>query len=150
MPIAINDASVKDLDRLHHIEQECFKDEAFSKQQLASLLKSYNGISLVARERLKIIGFIIGTLEFEDNILVGHVLTIDVSFSCRGRGVGQSLLESLEKILATKDVRECRLEVREGNTEALLLYAKAGYKKTKRLPAYYGQTDGFLLTKQLR
>jgi ribosomal-protein-alanine acetyltransferase len=149
VPITIQDASAKDLDRLHEIEKECFNTEAFTKRQLASLLAGYNTVSIMAKEKDTIIGFVIGTIEFEDDTPIGHVLTIDVSPSHRRRGVGLFLLESLEKISRMRKVKESRLEVRENNAQALSLYAKAGYERIGKLEGYYGHADGLLLTKRL-
>jgi len=147
--ITVEDASVKDLDKLHEIEQKCFGTEAFTRRQIASLLMGYNTVSLVAKENDDIIGFIIGTIEFEGSIPVGHILTIDVLPSRRKKGVGVSLLEGLEGIFKTRKAVQARLEVREGNAEALSLYGKIGYKKVGRLKGYYGHTDGLLLMKRL-
>ncbi len=147
--VTIEDASAKDLDRLHKIEEECFGAEAFTKRQIASLLAGYNTVSLVAKQKGDIIGFIIGTIEFEGDISIGHVLTIDVSPSHRKKGVGLILLESLEGILRMRKTAEFRLEVREGNADALSLYAKAGYKKVGKLEGYYGHADGLILIKRL-
>ncbi len=149
MSVTIEDASAKDLDKLHKIEEECFGAEAFTKRQIASLLRSYNTVSLVARERGDVIGFIIGTIEFDGDISTGHVLTIDVSPLYRKKGVGLILLESLEGIFRMREAAESRLEVREGNADALSLYAKAGYKKVGKLEGYYGHADGLILIKRL-
>ena len=149
MSITIEDASVKDLDKLHEIEQKCFGAEAFTRPQIANLLTDYNTLSLVAKENDNIIGFIIGTIEFERSIPVGHILTIDVLPSRRKKGAGLSLLEGLEGIFKVRKAVESRLEVREGNAEALSLYGKIGYKKVGRLKGYYGHTDGLLLMKRL-
>ncbi len=149
MSVTIEDASAKDLDKLHKIEEECFGAEAFTKRQIASLLRGYNTVSLVAREKGDVIGFIIGTIELEGDISAGHVLTIDVSPSYRKRGVGLILLKSLEGIFRMREAAESRLEVREGNADALSLYAKAGYKKVGKLEGYYGHSDGLILIKRL-
>jgi ribosomal-protein-alanine acetyltransferase len=147
--IKIEDASIKHLDRLFEIEMECFKSEAFTKQHIAQLLTNQNCISLIAKEEDKIIGFIIGMLNFEDNILAGRILTIDVSPSHRRRGVGIKLLQELEKIFRNKQVKVSRLEVREDNVAALNLYQKLGYRKVGRLRHYYGDAHGIILEKAL-
>ncbi|MGB9684038.1 MAG: ribosomal protein S18-alanine N-acetyltransferase [Candidatus Bathyarchaeales archaeon] len=149
MALTIEDASIRHLDRLYEIEIECFKREAFTKQQIAQLLTSPNSISLIARENDKIVGFIIGMLTMEDNMLVGHVLTVDVSPSHRRRGVGIHLLHEIEKIFKGKQARICRLEVREDNIAALSLYQKLGYKKVAKLEYYYEDAHGILLEKFL-
>ncbi|MEM2249874.1 MAG: ribosomal protein S18-alanine N-acetyltransferase [Candidatus Bathyarchaeia archaeon] len=147
--VKIEDASIAHLDRLFEIEMECFKSEAFTKQQIAQLLQNQNCISLIAKENDKIIGFIIGMVYVEDNILIGHILTIDVSQGHRRKGVGIKLLQELEKIFKDKQVKVSRLEVREDNIAALSLYQKLGYKKVGKLRHYYGDAHGILLEKAL-
>ena len=147
--VEIEDASITHLDRLFEIEMECFKREAFTKQQIAQLLTNQNCISLVAKENGKIIGFIIGMVYAEDDVLTGHVLTIDVSPSYRRKGVGIKLLQELEKIFRDRRVKVSRLEVREDNIAALGLYQKLGYKKVGKLHYYYGDAHGILLEKVL-
>lgn len=149
MAITIEDASIKHLDRLYEIEMECFTRETFTKQQIAQLLANPNSVSLIAKGDNKIVGFIIGMLSIEDNMLIGHVLTIDVSPSHRRKGVGIKLLHEIEKIFKDKQARICRLEVREDNVAALNLYRKLGYKKVAKLEYYYGEAHGILLEKFL-
>jgi ribosomal-protein-alanine acetyltransferase len=149
MTMTIETASMRHLARLHEIERECFKKEAFSRQQIANLLMDYNTISLIAVEKSNIIGFIIGTIIFERKALDGHVLTIDVTPASQRRGVGQKLLREIEKIFAEKDVKTCHLEVREDNIKALSLYKNAGYETIGKLKNYYGKADGLYLSKNL-
>ena len=147
--VKIEDASIKHLDRLFEIEMECFKSEAFTKQHIAQLLTNQNCISLIAKENDKIIGFVIGMIYVEDNILTGHILTLDVSPNHRRKGVGIKLLQELEKIFRSKQVKVSRLEVREDNVAALSLYQKLGYRKVGRLRHYYGDAHGIILEKVL-
>ena len=147
--VKIEDASITHLNRLFEIEMECFKREAFTKQQIAQLLTNQNCISLIAKENGKIIGFIIGMVYAEDDVLTGHILTIDVSPSYRRKGVGIKLLQELERIFRDRQVKVSRLEVREDNIAALGLYQKLGYKKVGKLHYYYGDAHGILLEKVL-
>lgn len=140
---------MRHLDRLCEIERDCFKEEAFSRQQIANLLMDYNTISLIAIEKSNIIGFIIGTIIFERKALDGHVLTIDVTSPSQRRGVGQKLLQEIEKIFAERDIKTCHLEVKEGNIKALSLYKNAGYQTIGKLKNYYGKADGLYLRKNL-
>jgi ribosomal-protein-alanine acetyltransferase len=147
--VKIEDASIKYLDRLFEIEMECFKSEAFTKQHIAQLLTNQNCISLMAKENDKIIGFVIGIVYVEGDILTGHILTLDVSPSHRRKGVGIKLLQELEKIFRSNQVKVSRLEVREDNVAALNLYRKLGYRKVGRLRHYYGDVHGIVLEKVL-
>jgi ribosomal-protein-alanine N-acetyltransferase len=149
MPITIEDASIRHLDKLYEIEMECFEREAFTKQQIAHLLTDYNSVSLVAKVNGEIIGFIIGIIYLERNSPTGHILTIDISPIYRRKGIAQKLLQEIEKIFKEKGVKACRLEVREDNIAALRLYQKFGYKKVAKLKNYYGNAHGIYLKKDL-
>jgi len=149
MPITIEDASIRHLDKLYEIEMECFEREAFTKQQIAHLLTDYNSVSLVAKVNSEIIGFIIGIIYLERNSPTGHILTIDISPIYRRKGIAQKLLQEIEKIFKEKGVKACRLEVREDNIAALRLYQKFGYKKVAKLKNYYGNAHGIYLKKDL-
>jgi ribosomal-protein-alanine acetyltransferase len=149
MEIDIVDASIRLLYELYEIEKQCFKIEAFSKQQIAYLLTGYNVISLAARVNGEIAGFIIGQIDIENNLPIGHILTIDVAPRHHRKGIAQQLLREIEDIFKAKGIKECRLEVREDNAAALNLYLKAGYKKVAKLENYYPNAHGLCLVKNL-
>lgn len=149
MTVTIVTASMRHLDRLCEIERECFKEEAFSRQQIANLLGEYNSISLVAVEEGRIVGFIIGSICVQRNASDGHVLTIDVSPQYQRKGLGLKLLREIEKIFIEREVKKCHLEVREDNVKALMLYEKSGFKRIGKLKNYYGKSDGLYLCKSL-
>jgi ribosomal-protein-alanine N-acetyltransferase len=147
--ITIEDASIRMLDDFYKIEQQCFKEEAFSKQQIGYLLLDYNTVSLAARVEDELAGFIISRIDLVRNHLFGHIMTIDVSPSFRRKGIGQRLMGETEAIFKQKGVKEVRLEVREGNVAAIALYEKLGYKRVSRLANYYGEAHGFYFRKLL-
>jgi ribosomal-protein-alanine acetyltransferase len=147
MEIIVEDANIRLLGELYDIEKQCFKDEAFSKQQISYLLEDYNAVSLVARVDKEIAGFIIGRVDLIRNLHVGHIMTIDVASKYRRKGVGQKLLLETEAIFKTKGAKECRLEVREDNVAALGVYVKLGYEKISLLEHYYGEAHGLYLRK---
>jgi ribosomal-protein-alanine N-acetyltransferase len=149
MELVIEDASIRDLDRLYEIESECFLEEAFSKAQIAQLLKDYNSISLVARVVEDIVGFLISTVYADRKALHGHVLTIEVLPTHRRSGVGKALLDEVENIFRQKGVKSLTLEVREDNVAAIGLYRKLGYEVVGQLKNYYGSAHGIYLRKAL-
>jgi len=149
LAVAVEDASIRHLDRLYEIEIECFNKEAFTKQQIASLLSDYNTVSLIAKVDGEIVGFIIGMMLIEENLLNGHILTIDVLPTYRRKGIAQRLLQEMEKIFKEKGVKTCCLEVREDNIAAFQLYQKLGYKKVAKLKKYYKNAHGLYLKKDL-
>jgi len=149
MELVIEDASIRDLDRLYEIESECFLEEAFSKAQIAQLLKDYNSISLVARVADDIVGFLISTVYADRKALHGHVLTIEVLPTHRRSGVGKALLDEVENIFRQKGVKSLTLEVREDNVAAIGLYRRLGYEVVGQLRNYYGSAHGIYLRKAL-
>jgi ribosomal protein S18 acetylase RimI-like enzyme len=65
MEVKIETATIRILEQLYQIEEQCFDQEAFSKRQLAYLLSNYNTIALVAKIYSEIVGFIITMVEVE-------------------------------------------------------------------------------------
>jgi ribosomal-protein-alanine N-acetyltransferase len=149
MKVVIENASIRDLDRLYEIESECFMEEAFSKAQIAQLLKDYNSIGLTARVGTDIVGFVISTVYADGKALHGHVLTIEVLPAYRRSGVGRALLREAESIFRQMYVKSLTLEVREDNVAAIGLYRKLGYEVIGRLKNHYGSAHGIYLRKAL-
>ena len=79
MEVKIETATIKLLDKLYQIEEQCFDQEAFTKRQIAYLLTDYNTIALVAKADSDIAGFIIAQVEVEENTEFGHIITINVA-----------------------------------------------------------------------
>lgn len=149
MEIKIEAASIKSLDKLYQIEERCFDEEAFSKQQIAYLLGDYNTIALQAKVNGEIAGFIIAQIELEEDVLFGHIVTINVTPLYRRKGVAKLLLAEIEMMLRQRSISECRLEVREDNHAAIRLYQSLGYQRVGKLEKYYGKSHGLYLKKSL-
>ncbi|HUK85412.1 MAG TPA: ribosomal protein S18-alanine N-acetyltransferase [Candidatus Acidoferrum sp.] len=149
MEIRIETASVKLLDKIYKIEEQCFDEEAFTKRQIAFLLSDYNTIVLSAKLESEIAGFIMAQIEIENDTLFGHIITINVLPAFRKKGIGSKMLQEIEAILKQKGISECHLEVREDNSAALRLYKKSGYQKMGKLEKYYGKARGLYLKKTL-
>lgn len=149
-PISIEYATIRLLDELYQIEKQCFKREAFTKQQIAYLLTDYNSISFMAYMDGEIAGFIIGRIETENSHQIGHIITIDVASKFRRKGVAKKLIQKIEETVKQQGAKECRLEVREDNIAAISLYQMLGYIKIAKLENYYLTTHGLYLKKVLQ
>lgn len=149
MTAVIESASSKDLERLYTTEKKCFKEEAFTKEQILQMLDDYNTISLIAKVGDQIAGFVIGIIYVERNTLHGHILTIDVEPSFRRKGIGTQLMKEIEDIFRRKSAKFLHLEVREDNKAAIGLYIKLGYVTIGKLNNYYGKVHGIYLRKSL-
>ena len=149
MNIEIVEATIRLLDKLYEIEKKCFKQEAFTKNQLTYLIANYNTIGFAALVNGEIVGFILARVNIRSNITFGHILTIDVAPVHRRKGIARKLLQEIEVILKRKGIKECRLEVRENNAAALNLYQKLGYTQIRKLEEYYDNAHGLYLKKSL-
>ncbi|MCL1977916.1 MAG: GNAT family N-acetyltransferase [Candidatus Bathyarchaeota archaeon] len=147
MDIQIEAATLEDLRIMMAIEKQCFTSEAFSREQISYLLSDYNSISLTAKVNGEIVGFVILQLENQDDIIFGHIITLNVAVPFRRMGVAQKLLFECEAILRLRGVTECRLEVRQANYAALRLYNRLGYIEIGLLENYYGNEHGLYLKK---
>ena len=76
-----------------------------------------------------------------------HVLTIGVTRSAQGRGIGAALLRDL---LTAAGPRRVFLDVRVENAVAQRLYARHGFVPVGRRPRYYqpGGTDALVMARE--
>jgi ribosomal protein S18 acetylase RimI-like enzyme len=88
--------------------------------------------------------------KFRGNV---YIPTMLVKTECRGRGVGTSLLQEVEKMAKEKNKRRLELEVFASNANAIHLYEKLGFiregcrQKAVELP--HGFDDVLFMTKFL-
>jgi ribosomal-protein-alanine N-acetyltransferase len=149
MELKIEVASNRMLDELFAIEQDCFDNEAFTKQQISYLLSDVNTIALAAKSDSNVAGFVIAEIEIEETTEFGHIVTLNVAPKFRHKGVATLMLHEIESFLKQRSITQIRLEVREDNNPALKLYSKLGYEKIGKLYNYYGKKHGVYLKKSL-
>jgi ribosomal protein S18 acetylase RimI-like enzyme len=147
MEVKIETASIRLLDQLYAIEEQCFNEEAFSRRQIAYLLTDYKTIALVAKNNFDIAGFIIAQIDVEDNIEYGHIVTLNIPHSYRRKHVATQLLQEIQTIMRQRGITEIRLEVREDNHAAIKLYQTLNYQTQGKLEKYYGKKHGLYLKK---
>ena len=81
---------------------------------------------------------------------VGQLITIDVLPEHRRRGLGNALMDEIEKAARALALRRLVLQVDVENTDAMPLYQKWGYRIKSILPDYYGPgRDAFMMDKQI-
>ncbi len=75
----------------------------------------------------------------------GHIISIAVVPGHRRKGIGSLLVsECTEKLKRVYGCRECYLEVRISNSNAIALYRKLGFEVVKRNPWYYKDGEAAL------
>jgi len=81
-----------------------------------------------------------------------HINNLAVLPELRGQGLGTQLLAAIVDEAAHRGASEVTLEVRESNTAALRLYAKAGFERAGVRKNYYTSPveDAFILSRKSR
>jgi [ribosomal protein S18]-alanine N-acetyltransferase len=75
----------------------------------------------------------------------GHIITVAVHPSCRGRGIGELLLNGLIDLASEMGAAMLTLEVRVSNVAAQSLYLKYGFTPTAQRPRYYDNGEDALI-----
>ena len=131
----IRTASDGDIPRLWELDRICFEPGiAYSRAELRRFLELPGARCLIAESDGAIEGFALG---YVDSTLA-HVVTLDVHPSKRRRGLGKRLLEELLEALGEVGAKRAVLEVDVRNSGAIAFYRRLGFRKTGRIPSYYG------------
>jgi len=140
-----------DLPVLAEIHAKTF-DRGWSLAEIADLLAAPGVTVLVARRASPFgtrrpVGFLIARAAAGE----AEVLTVAVLPPWRRRGVGRSLVEAMLRRLYADRVGPVFLEVDAGNTAALALYRRLGFRQVGERRGYYarGNDGGLALVMRL-
>ena len=143
-----------DLEQVMDINQDCLP-ENYSHYFFVDLYTHFPETFIVAEKDSKIVGYIMCRIEtgFSSLRLLkkGHVISFAVLPEFRNLGVGFEILdESLHAMAKYYHAKECYLEVRVSNTQAINLYSKAGFTTEKTIKGYYADGENaFMMNKKL-
>jgi ribosomal-protein-alanine N-acetyltransferase len=113
-------------------------NRGWSEQEFEQLLADRTVVADRATVGRNTVGFIVTRIAADE----AEILSVAVTRSCRGRGLGRDLLMRNLRRLAGAGVRSVFLEVDESNAAARKLYARAGFREVGRREGYYGGADG--------
>lgn len=118
--------------------------EHYSDYFYYEILSEFPETFLVAELGDNVVGYIMCRIEYGFSQLrrfglarKGHIVSVAVLPEHRGKGVGTKLIEYAQEQMAKKSSRECYLEVRVSNLQAIALYERLNYKRVSRLEGYY-------------
>jgi ribosomal protein S18 acetylase RimI-like enzyme len=132
----IRKATTLDLPRIIDLERSCFEENiAYSPKQIKYLITRANSNCLVEQYEDELRGFII--VLYKKGTGVAGIETINVDNQHRGKGIARKLLFASEEDMWPRGIRKIRLEVSMGNTSAINLYQKSGYRISSILKDYY-------------
>ena len=139
----ITQLTLKDLENMKDTLYSDF-DNFWSYNVLKQELENKNTTYVVATENSQIVGFSGISVCFDEATLNNIV----VKKSCRGRGIGGELLETLIELCADLNMKSLTLEVNSLNTPAINLYEKFGFKNLGIRKKYYNNSqDAIIMTK---
>ena len=119
-------------------------DNFWSYNVLKQELENENTTYVIAKEKEDVVGFAGISICFDEATLNNIV----VKKSCRGRGIGGELLESLIDICGDLNAKTLTLEVDVSNEPAIHLYEKFGFKNLGIRKKYYNNSrDAYIMTK---
>ena len=134
------------LDDLEQMKDTLYSDfdNFWSYNILKQEWENKNPTYIVAKENNEVVGFA-GISTCLDEATLNNIV---VKKSCRGRGIGGELLESLIDLCGDLHMRTFTLEVDTENAPAIHLYEKFGFKNLGIRKKYYnGSRDAYIMTK---
>ncbi len=134
---AIHDARAADASALARVHADAFL-HGWSESEFERLLAERNTVCHVARRNGgtgPICGFVISRI-VEDE---AEILMVAVSRGEQGRGLARRMIARHLGRLAAHGARQIFLEVDEGNSPAIRLYAHAGFEQVGKRPRYYAE-----------
>ena len=139
----ITEMTLNDLEQMKNTLYSDF-DNFWSYNVLKQELENKNTTYIIARENEMVVGFA-GISICLDEATLNNIV---VKKSCRGRGIGGELLESLIEICGEFNVKTFTLEVDTSNMTAIHLYEKFGFKNLGVRKKYYNNSrDAYIMTK---
>lgn len=128
---AIRPAQVADVADVSEIEKAVFSDP-WSVNDFRECVSSRVPF-LVAEDRGAIAGYVVAHCAADE----GEILNLGVATAHRRQGLGRTLVQGVEVLLAERGVRAVYLEVRESNAGARRLYQSLGFVEVARRTRYY-------------
>ena len=125
------------IEQIFNLEKEIFKNSAFSKIYLNTLIKGDNSFVYVYLIDSKVCGYLIVL----DSIDVYEILAIATIEEYRNKGIAQELLAKIR-------IKNIFLEVRESNQTAINFYKKNKFKEISIRKNYYSKpTENAIIMK---
>jgi len=138
----ITDMTLNDLEQMKNTLYSDF-DNFWSYNVLKQELENDKTKYIIAKEKNEVVGFAGISVVFDEATLNNLV----VKKSCRGRGIGGELLETLIEICSESKLKSFTLEVNVENTPAIKLYEKFGFQNLGIRKKYYNNsTDAYIMT----
>lgn len=139
----ITEMTLEDLEQMKNTLYSDF-DNFWSYNVLKQELENDKTKYIIAKEKNEVVGFAGISVIFDEATLNNIV----VKKSCRRKGIGGEMLETLIDLCSDMNLKTFTLEVNVENTPAIKLYEKFGFKNLGVRKKYYNNTtDAYIMTK---
>jgi ribosomal-protein-alanine N-acetyltransferase len=147
---------MEDLASVTHINQICLP-ENYTDFFFVDLYRRFPETFIVAEESKDIVGYIMCRIEvglsnigLPGLVKKGHVVSVAVMPEHRHKGVGRTLVTKAMEGMRMYGAKQCYLEVRVSNEEAVGLYKKLRFEVTRTVHGYYADgEDAFVMSTKL-
>jgi ribosomal-protein-alanine N-acetyltransferase len=154
--IMLRKFAVNDLASVTQINTACLP-ENYTDIFFVDLYRRYPETFVVAEEDGKIVGYIMCRIEMglsnfglSGVAKKGHVVSVAVLPEHRRKGVGKALVLKALDGMRGYGSKQCYLEVRVTNQEAISLYKKLGFEVARAIHGYYADgEDAFVMSVKL-
>jgi ribosomal protein S18 acetylase RimI-like enzyme len=133
--VQLRRALPSDLAALVALENASFSGDKLSPQRIRHWLHAHNAIVLVAVSGANLLGSCLVIRRADSP--AARLYSIAIAAAARGQGLGGKLLKKAESVARAAGSAAMRLEVAAGNSAAIGLYQKLGYREFGRKCAYY-------------
>ncbi len=145
-----------DLEKVMHINQVCLP-ENYSTYFFMELYEKYPETFIVAEVVGEMVGYIRCRIEtgLPDFGLLGitkrgHVISIAVLPEYQRKGIGEALMREAMVAMRQYKAKDCYLEVRVSNSQAVSMYNKLDFETSRTVRGYYADgEDAAIMTRKL-
>jgi ribosomal-protein-alanine N-acetyltransferase len=148
--------SLNDLQSVMQINRVCLP-ENYTDFFFVDLFHRFPELFIVAESAGEVVGYIMCRLEtglsnlgLRGLVKKGHIVSVAVLPQHRRHGVGEALVTKALEAVKLYNAKQCYLEVRVSNDEAIRLYKKLGFEVTRTMHGYYADGEGaYVMAKKL-
>src|SRR5512132_527475 len=120
---------------------------SYRRERIAELIADADSVTLVARERDRVVGFAITTFGDER----AHLVLLAVRKASQRRGIARRMIHWFVETAAVAGIASIHVELRAHNVAAIALYRACGFAESLRVPGYYrGREDALRMVRVLR
>ena len=124
----------RNLERVVAIEQASFGDQAWDRDLLLEYFRDSPELFFIAKLGRRIAGYIVTITDARS----AELISLAVDPKERRRGAARAMLDATRALLRSKRIKTWWLMVGTKNDEAIRVYERYGFTRTRRVKRYYG------------